>query len=337
MDLADTASVCVTAPQFMPLDTLISRKKLVTMAVLALCYIVVGGLVFHAIESPHEQQVWSTLEAQKTRFLEQHPCVEPEELTRLLEAVAEAANTVDIRTDNQTNSAKWTVLNGIFLATTVVSTIGYGHLSPSTTAGRWFCILFALIGIPLFMTPVCAAGDYINRKSQHLVKHSRPGKLFPQMWELLRVMMIFLTGLAFVVLFPAILFGLYEEWDLCDSVYYALMTCLTIGFGDLVAGENPDRSYPAWYMLFRQVWIISGLIWVSLVLGLTASFLARLKMPSCYGTDFNNNSTSWQHIDASLNSMERHYNRSVEKYLCDNAEDSLDPEIHPLLTKKTAT
>ena len=55
---------------------------------------------------------------------EENPCVDHGELDRLIVAVAEAAEAIDIQPGNHTATPKWTILNAIFLATTVVSTIG---------------------------------------------------------------------------------------------------------------------------------------------------------------------------------------------------------------------
>ena len=48
------------------------------------------------------------------------------------------------------------LISAILFSFTAVSTIGYGHLYPVTQEGRMFCILYTLIGIPLFMI---TAGD----------------------------------------------------------------------------------------------------------------------------------------------------------------------------------
>ena len=68
-DPTHTASVYYTTPQFLPLNVFISTKKLFTLLIIALCYIVFGGLVFHAIESPHERSVKISLDAHKARFI----------------------------------------------------------------------------------------------------------------------------------------------------------------------------------------------------------------------------------------------------------------------------
>ena len=41
------------------------------------------------------------------------------------------------------------------------SSAGYGHIAPSTTGGRVFCILFAIIGIPFTLTVIADVGQVI--------------------------------------------------------------------------------------------------------------------------------------------------------------------------------
>ena len=53
---------------------------------------------------------------------------------------------------------KWTILQAIFFASTVCTTIGYGNIVPETFEGRLFCIFFALIGIPFTLTVIADYG-----------------------------------------------------------------------------------------------------------------------------------------------------------------------------------
>lgn len=58
---------------------------------------------------------------------------------------------------------KWGFFNSIFFAVTVITTIGYGHLSPITSAGKIFCIIFAIFGIPLTGILLAAIGDRFSK------------------------------------------------------------------------------------------------------------------------------------------------------------------------------
>lgn len=56
-------------------------------------------------------------------------------------------------------SEKWTILQAVFFASTVCTTIGYGNIVPKTFEGRLFCIIFAIIGIPFTLTVIADYGN----------------------------------------------------------------------------------------------------------------------------------------------------------------------------------
>ena len=83
----------------------------------------------------------------------------------------------------------------MFFTTTIITTIGYGNIAPTTTAGRWevgivmvnnedtcimfraFCIVFAIIGIPLTLSVLAdlaaALATVISRLCNY-IKSFRP-------------------------------------------------------------------------------------------------------------------------------------------------------------------
>ncbi|EUB64813.1 Potassium channel subfamily K member [Echinococcus granulosus] len=53
----------------------------------------------------------------------------------------------------------WTFEGGVLFAITVITTIGYGHVTPQTQYGKLLTMLYAVIGIPLFFIYLSKNGD----------------------------------------------------------------------------------------------------------------------------------------------------------------------------------
>ena len=60
---------------------------------------------------------------------------------------------------NRSAVASWSFGQSFFFSSTVVTTIGYGHQTPLSPEGKFFCILYALIGIPMTMLLITAVVD----------------------------------------------------------------------------------------------------------------------------------------------------------------------------------
>lgn len=92
-----------------------------------------------------------------------HPNITQEHITMMIHKllVAQDMNLVDnFGHDTHTN---WNFFNSFFFAITVITTVGYGHLSPSTISGRIFCLAYALFGIPMTGILLGAIGERFSR------------------------------------------------------------------------------------------------------------------------------------------------------------------------------
>ncbi|KAK4293566.1 hypothetical protein Pmani_033746 [Petrolisthes manimaculis] len=54
---------------------------------------------------------------------------------------------------------RWNIIGSLFYCVTVITTIGYGHVSPRTDEGKMVTILYAIIGIPLMLLCLTNIGN----------------------------------------------------------------------------------------------------------------------------------------------------------------------------------
>lgn len=167
---------------------------------------------------------------------------------------------------NTTSLGRWDFSGSFFFSISAITTIGYGNLSPSTVAGRIFCIFFALFGIPLNLVLLNEIGQLmllgVQRSAHHLEEMFH--------WKIKAALLMktcaLVTGLLLFLLLPPLLFSNKEGWTYEESFYYSFITLSTIGFGDYVIGMNPDRTYPSWYKNVISLWILFGMAWLALII-----------------------------------------------------------------------
>ncbi|OXB65791.1 hypothetical protein ASZ78_008858 [Callipepla squamata] len=206
-------------------------------------------------------QLWKCqlCEVAMTEFVGSHVIVS-------LQGIIEAYKSGVTIQGNSTSLGRWDFSGSFFFSISAITTIGYGNLSPSTVAGRIFCILFALFGIPLNLVLLNEIGQLmllgVQRSAHHLEEKFH--------WKIKAALVMktcaLVTGLLLFLLLPPLLFSSKEGWTYEEGFYYSFITLSTIGFGDYVIGMNPDRTYPNWYKNVISVWILFGMAWLALII-----------------------------------------------------------------------
>ncbi|KAM9616637.1 potassium channel subfamily K member 3 isoform 2-T2 [Morphnus guianensis] len=156
-----------------------------------------------------------------------------------------------------------------FLAA-VDETAGYGHAAPSTDGGKVFCMVYALLGIPLTLVMFQSLGERINTFVRYLL-HRIKKCLGMRRAEVSMANMVTIGFFSCIstLCIGAAAFSYYEHWSFFHAYYYCFITLTTIGFGDYVALQKDEalQNKPQ-YVAFSFVYILTGLTVIGAFLNL---------------------------------------------------------------------
>ncbi|XP_028853817.1 potassium channel subfamily K member 10b [Denticeps clupeoides] len=265
------------------LHSVMKWKTVLALFVVVVLYLVGGGLVFHVLEQQFETKQKGTIMQKKGAFLQKHTCVSPDELDDLIKQAIDSANAgVSPIGNTSFESSYWDMLSAFFFAGTIITTIGYGNIAPSTEGGKIFCICYSIFGIPLFgflLAGICDQLGTILVKSILKVERmfrQRHIQISQTQIRVTSTILFILAGCIVFVTIPAFIFKHIEGWSVLDSIYFVVITLTTVGIGDYVAGGDRNLDYMKWYKPLILVWILVGLAYFAAVLSMVGDWLKVL-------------------------------------------------------------
>ncbi|CAH1791686.1 unnamed protein product [Owenia fusiformis] len=202
-------------------------------------YLVLGGVVFHFLEQPNESETREITKTTRFEFLKNFSCVSNEQFELLIKTVIKAYGQGIIATNTTDSASNWDIPASIFFSTTIVTTVGYGHISPATSGGQVFFIFYALFGIP-FTAIILGGigGQLLKLRNKFIDKVFKDSAKFKEKTKgIVLIASVILLGWTLFVLLPALLFSIVQQWSYGTALYYTFVTLTTVGFGDYVAGK----------------------------------------------------------------------------------------------------
>ncbi|XP_051578385.1 potassium channel subfamily K member 5-like [Myxocyprinus asiaticus] len=240
---------------------MVDKGPLLTSAIIF--YLSIGAAIFQILEEPNWEIAVKHYKAEKDKILKRYPCLTKADLEHILEVVSDAAGQgITITGDRTFNNWNWP--NAIIFAATVITTIGYGNIAPKTPFGRVFCIFYGLFGVPLCFTWISELGKFFGGRAKHLGQYLTKKGVTLRKTQFICTTIFLFWGMLVHLVIPPFVFMSQEGWTYIEGLYFSFVTLTTIGFGDLVAGVDPNADYPTLYRCFVEVWIYLGLAWLSL-------------------------------------------------------------------------
>ena len=146
-------------------------------------------------------------------------------------------------------------------------------MTPITTWGRTFCIVYALFGIPIAGLMLKSIGEKVAEiipevlmsVEKRLLRRDEPANIH------MKTTIVVFVIMAVLLLTLAAFAHAYEGWTFFEGFYFAFITLSTIGFGDFVPLHPADTTkhnglHTVLFTVLTFVYITIGLAIVSTAL-----------------------------------------------------------------------
>lgn len=139
-----------------------------------------------------------------------------------------------------TSNEPTSLLDGALFCITTISTIGYGNIVPNGYYAKLICILYCLVGIPLFFLTV-ATNSVFFVDACNVMKKSFSTKPIQDSKFCWYTSAMLLFTHCFI---GSLIFSLWiDELDFLDAFYFSFISITTIGYGDFTPSPEGVLQY----------------------------------------------------------------------------------------------
>ncbi|XP_011645668.1 trichohyalin-like [Pogonomyrmex barbatus] len=148
------------------------RNRCIAGLLLVIIYCGLGGFIFRFVEGAFETFYKCGVKRVKRDFLDSlwnysHNLREDDWKSmarkKLMEFEEQLHTAHEAGLHSYSGQKSWSFLNAVAYCLTVITTIGYGHISPSTDTGKAITIVYAIFGIPMFLIILADFGKLFTR------------------------------------------------------------------------------------------------------------------------------------------------------------------------------
>uniref|UniRef100_A0A1B6C1K9 Potassium channel domain-containing protein n=1 Tax=Clastoptera arizonana TaxID=38151 RepID=A0A1B6C1K9_9HEMI len=154
------------------------------LSLIVLGYVLLGGIVFQALEGGHElrhrtiiknfrddclKELWLITERLNVLYERNWTHLVDAQLRKFERSVVETTKASGYHL--QDKEMHWSFSGALLYSVTVVTTIGYGNIAPKTAVGKVVTIVYALVGVPLMLMCLSNLGSLLASAFQLFYSH----------------------------------------------------------------------------------------------------------------------------------------------------------------------
>nr|XP_058948356.1 potassium channel subfamily K member 3-like [Pocillopora verrucosa] len=234
-----------------------------------LVYVLIGGAIFMQIEKETGRNSKSqTLEDFLRRWSNTYN-LSQENITNLLKDYD----------DTRENGAKptWTFLNSVFYVLQLVTTIGYGNITPTTESGQILTVIYALVGIPFTVLALKSIGELVNKALKSVTRplhrkfHSKNcQERACDFMETGNTCINLVSCIVTWIIACALNTHLESKQSFITNSYSIFVTLTTVGFGDIIPFED--------HLYVFIITVLPGLCFMSSLIDSIVAYLDKTRV-----------------------------------------------------------
>lgn len=272
---------------FMSLETE-EEEKTIETAVAASKPYPTNDLVNADIRSRTVDRLWSITEDLNILYKENWTRLAAQEVQQFQDTLLRVVKSSKVNTGLQpsTKPHKWSYASAFLYSLTLITTIGYGGVSPRTQWGRIAALVYAMFGIPIVLLYLSAMGEGLSSALRRIFRkvrsasennsnktvpseniqnggnvisnekkiqtfHMKINNAHPITYHYspsVPISICVIILICYIVL-GAVLFHKVQHWGLLESLYFCFTSLGTIGFGDVSPKGNMAQYVASAYIL----------------------------------------------------------------------------------------
>uniref|UniRef100_A0A3Q1CLK5 Potassium channel domain-containing protein n=1 Tax=Amphiprion ocellaris TaxID=80972 RepID=A0A3Q1CLK5_AMPOC len=204
-----------------------------------LLFVLLGGLVFTAVEKPLEEELRAEVEELRHSFLQENPCVDEGRLSKLLQKALSVHDSDVAVLKADADERRYDFISSLCFVVATLTTMG-GHASDEA---KLFCIFYCTLGIPLTLFILTRLSNLLllpvvtHAPLNHLhfywgLPYNRAALVHAVLLTVLVVTLLFLLP-------TFLIFAIEPDWSLLDALFFCFVTLSTVGQG----GNSLGRSW----------------------------------------------------------------------------------------------